>query len=89
MTSFETFSVADPTCVNPYPLREATDEELGFAAEAAGRAEAGALADVDARLGADVGHYSFTMVDLHQLLLAGLPAPTIRMVMPGSAGGRA
>jgi hypothetical protein len=33
-----------------------------------------ALADNDARLGADVGRYSFIVVDLHHLLLAGLPA---------------
>ena len=32
------------------------------------------LADACARLGADVGRYSFTAVDLHHLLLAGLPA---------------
>jgi hypothetical protein len=30
------------------------------------------LADADARLGADVDRYSFTVVDLHHLLLAGL-----------------
>jgi hypothetical protein len=35
---------------------------------------AGALADVCARLRADVGRYSFTVRDLHPLLLAGLPA---------------
>src|SRR6266446_10102388 len=35
---------------------------------------AGALADVCARLGADVDRYSFTVRDLHPLLLAGLPA---------------
>src|SRR5712671_5932834 len=35
---------------------------------------AGALADVCARLRADVGRYSFTVWDLHPLLLAGLPA---------------
>ena len=33
---------------------------------------AGILADVDARLGADVGRYSFIVSDLHRLLLAGL-----------------
>jgi hypothetical protein len=33
-----------------------------------------ALADNDARLGADVVRYSFIAVDLHHLLLAGLPA---------------
>jgi hypothetical protein len=35
---------------------------------------AGVLADVDARLGAGVDRYSFTVTDLHHLLLAGLPA---------------
>ena len=35
---------------------------------------ADALADVCARLGADVVRYSFIVVDLHHLLLAGLPA---------------
>src|SRR4051794_7287901 len=33
-----------------------------------------ALADSDARLGADVDRYSFIAADLHHLLLAGLPA---------------
>ena len=33
-----------------------------------------ALADVSARLGASVDRYSFTVMDLHHLLLAGLPA---------------
>ena len=33
-----------------------------------------ALAGNDARLGADVGRYSFIAVDFHHLLLAGLPA---------------
>ena len=37
---------------------------------------AGALAGADARLGADVVRYSFIAVDLHHLLLAGLPAHT-------------
>jgi len=35
---------------------------------------AGALTDVCARLGADADRYSFTVRDLHPLLLAGLPA---------------
>ena len=35
---------------------------------------ADALAGACARLGADVVRYSFTAVDLHHLLLAGLPA---------------
>jgi hypothetical protein len=35
---------------------------------------AGALTGDNARLGADVGRYSFTATDLHRLLLAGLPA---------------
>ena len=33
-----------------------------------------ALADDDARLGAGVVRYSFTVMDLHHLFLAGLPA---------------
>ena len=35
---------------------------------------AGVLTDANARLGADVDRYSFIVVDLHHLLLAGLPA---------------
>jgi hypothetical protein len=35
---------------------------------------AGILANASARLGADVVRYSFIAVDLHHLLLAGLPA---------------
>ena len=35
---------------------------------------AATLADAGARLGADVARYSFIVVDLHHLLLAGLPA---------------
>jgi hypothetical protein len=34
----------------------------------------GILTDASARLGADVDRYSFIVVDLHHLLLAGLPA---------------
>ncbi len=36
------------------------------------------LAEFDARLGADVVRYSFIVVDLHHLLLAGLPAHSVR-----------
>jgi hypothetical protein len=35
---------------------------------------AGILANADARLGVDADRYSFIAVDLHHLLLAGLPA---------------
>jgi len=35
---------------------------------------AAALADDDTRLGAGVVRYSFTVMDFHHLLLAGLPA---------------
>jgi hypothetical protein len=35
---------------------------------------AGVLTDANARLGVDVDRYSFIVVDLHHLLLAGLPA---------------
>src|SRR5436190_8262971 len=34
----------------------------------------GVLTDANARLGVDVDRYSFIVVDLHHLLLAGLPA---------------
>src|SRR5262249_43989234 len=34
----------------------------------------GVLTDANARLGADVDRYSFIVVDLHHLILAGLPA---------------
>src|SRR5258708_39757084 len=44
---------------------------------------AGALADVCARLRADVGRYSFTVRDLHPLLLAGLPAHSENLHMNG------
>jgi hypothetical protein len=37
------------------------------------------LADAGARLGADVDRYSFTVVDLHHLLLAGLPAHSLAL----------
>jgi hypothetical protein len=42
------------------------------------------LTDRDARLGADVVRYSFIVVDLHHLLLAGLPAHQ-RRSNPGAA----
>jgi hypothetical protein len=53
--------------------------ELAFAAQWLAyalpyRRFAAVLADADARLGADVDRYSFIVVDLHHLLLAGLPA---------------
>jgi hypothetical protein len=35
------------------------------------------LAEACARLGADVDRYSFTVMDLHHLLLAGLPAHSL------------
>jgi len=35
-----------------------------------------------ARLGADVGRYSFIVVDLHHLLLAGLPAHGLPLLTP-------
>ena len=41
-----------------------------------------ALTDSDARLGADVVRYSFIVVDLHHLLLAGLPAHAKRYPSP-------
>ena len=39
------------------------------------------LADACARLGADVVRYSFIVVDLHHLLLAGLPAHPCKNVL--------
>src|ERR1700682_4872825 len=44
---------------------------------------AGALADVCARLRADVGRYSFIVRDLHPLLLAGLPAHSENLYKTG------
>src|SRR4030081_2912315 len=44
---------------------------------------ADALADVCARLRADVGRYSFTVRDLHPLLLAGLPAHSENLQITG------
>jgi hypothetical protein len=44
------------------------------------------LANANARLGADVGRYSFIVVDLHHLLLAGLPAH-FESYMPSHAVG--
>src|SRR5256884_8293490 len=44
------------------------------------------LADANARLGADVDRYSFIVVDLHHLLLAGLPAH-FESYMPSQAVG--
>src|SRR6202162_6744060 len=40
---------------------------------------ADALADARARLGADVGRYSFIAVDFHHILLAGLPAHSLAL----------
>src|SRR5271168_5512025 len=37
------------------------------------------LADACARLGADVGRYSFIAVDFHHILLAGLPAHSLAL----------
>ena len=54
-------------------------DELSFAARWLAyalpyRRFAPALTSSDARLGADVDCYSFIVMDLHHLLLAGLPA---------------
>ena len=40
---------------------------------------ADALADACARLGADVGRYSFIAVDFHHILLAGPPAHSLAL----------
>jgi hypothetical protein len=45
----------------------------------------GVLTDANARLGADVDRYTFIVVDLHHLLLAGLPAALrVLHAQPGS-----
>jgi hypothetical protein len=46
---------------------------------------AAVLADDDARLGADVDRYSFTVMDFHHLLLAGLPAHWLLDIIGGRA----
>jgi hypothetical protein len=61
--------------------RVGTRDKGSFAAQWPARALpcrrfAAALAGAAARLGADVDRYSFIAVDLHHLLLAGLPAHT-------------
>jgi hypothetical protein len=48
---------------------------------------AGTLAGADARLGAGVDRYSFTVMDFHHLLLAGLPAHYCRRIQ--ATGARA
>ena len=45
------------------------------------------LAGACARLGADVVRYTFIVMDLHLLLLAGLPAHSNFDCLPGRAGG--
>jgi hypothetical protein len=40
------------------------------------------LADGNARLGADVGRYSFIVMDFHHILLAGLPAHAKQSIGP-------
>jgi hypothetical protein len=54
----EQFSFAAPWLACTYPCRRFAD----------------ILTDACARLGADVARYTFIAVDLHHLLLAGLPA---------------
>jgi hypothetical protein len=44
------------------------------------------LADACARLGADVGRYSFIAVDFHHILLAGLPAHSLALRPAHSRG---
>jgi hypothetical protein len=44
------------------------------------------LADARARLGADVGRYSFIAVDFHHMLLAGLPAHSLALRPAHSRG---
>jgi hypothetical protein len=47
---------------------------------------ADALADVCARIGGDVGCYSFIAVDLHHILLASLPALSLALRPAHSRG---
>ena len=44
------------------------------------------LADACARLGADVGRYSFIAVDFHHILLASLPAHSLALQPAHSRG---
>src|SRR6266403_4335793 len=65
--------------VLPSALETASAPGLAFAAQWLAyalpyRRFVAVLADANARLGADVDRYSFIVVDLHHLLLAGLPA---------------
>ena len=62
---------------------EGKTKELTLACALPCRRFADALADVCARLRADVGRYSFTVRDLHLLLLAGLPAHSETLHMSG------
>ena len=52
------------------------------AADAVTTPFADVLADACARLGVDVGRYSFIAVDFHHILLAGLPAHSLAFVLP-------
>ena len=72
--------MARPSCCLP-PLQTASAPRTKFFIAAQWlactfpyRRFADTLADACARLGADVVRYSFIAVDLHHLLLAGLPA---------------
>src|SRR6516165_9190757 len=47
----------------------------------------GVLTDANARLGADVDRYTFIVVDLHHLLLAGLPAHSESYSLPTEPEG--
>ena len=72
--------VGAPGCIAfRYTDSVGTRNEFSFAAQWLActlpcRRFADILADAGARLGADVVRYSFIVVDLHHLLLAGLPA---------------
>ena len=79
-----------PGARNSAPVRVAfrlqnsvgTRDDVDFAAQWLAyalpcRRFADVLADACARLGADVVRYSFIVVDLHHLLLAGLPAHSL------------
>ena len=69
---FTTPPIVSPTQGTPYALPY--------------RRFVGVLTDANARLGADVDRYTFIVVDLHHLLLAGLPAH-FESYMPSHAVG--
>ena len=70
------------------PFTEFIDD-FGIAcfAKVVGTSFADTLTGACARLGADVGRYSFIVADSHHLLLAGLPAHSEIFTGPGAVSG--